>query len=189
VDSTRDRILAVSLSLFAERGYNAVGVQDICDASGVTKPTLYYHFGHKRGLLDAIAAERYGAFVREAQESVEYRGDVAASLSALMLTFLNSARNDAEFSRLRLCLAFSPASSEEHAAFKPFTEELYAALRRFFKDAARDHGNMAGRDLAYAASFIGTADAYSGLFLAGALDPDDAFVRRVVHHFMHGIFS
>jgi AcrR family transcriptional regulator len=189
MDSTRDRIFTVALSLFAERGYNAVGVQDICEASGITKPTLYYHFGNKRGLLDAIAAERYGVFVRSAAESAIYKGDVAASLVALMRTFLDSARSEADFTRLRLALAFSPPASEAHASFRPFTEELYASVRLFFRTAAVDHGNMKGRDLAYAASFIGTADAYAGLLLAGVLDPDDAFVRRVVHHFMHGIFS
>ncbi len=188
MDSTRDRILIEALSLFADRGYAAVGVQDVCEAAAITKPTLYYHFGSKRGLLEAIAAERYGAFA-EAVAACAYGGDVAAVLIALMRTFLASAREDAAFTRLRLALAFSPPESEAHAVFRPFTERLYASVRTLFAAAGRDHGNMAGRDLPYAASFIGTADAYVGLLLAGALDPDEPFVRRVVHHYMHGIFS
>jgi TetR/AcrR family transcriptional regulator len=189
MDSTRDRILSVALSLFAEQGYGAVGVQDICETSEITKPTLYYHFGSKRGLLEAIGAERYGPFVRTVAERGAYRGDVAASLVALMTSFLDSARGEAAFSRLRLSLAFSPPASEAHAVFRPFTDELYASVRGLFTAASLDHGNMKGRDLAYAASFIGTADAYVGLLLAGVLDPEDDFIRRVVHHFMHGIFS
>ena len=106
-----------------------------------------------------------------------------------MEAFLSFARADPAFTRLRLALAFSPPASEAHAVFRPFTEKLYDSVRRLFAAAARDHGNMAGRDLPYAASFIGAADAYVGLLLAGALDPDERFVRRVVHHYMHGIFS
>lgn len=189
MESTRDRIFEAALSLFSERGYNAVGVQDVCEASEITKPTLYYHFGSKRGLLDAIAAERYRVFADAVAASGVYRGDVAATLIALMNTFLDSARNESDFTRLRLALAFSPPASEAHAAFRPYTEELYTHLRGVFTAAAQDHGNMRGRDLPYAASFIGTADAYAGLLLAGVLDPDDFFVRRVVHHYMHGIFS
>ncbi len=189
MDSTRNRILVEALSLFADRGYAAVGVQDVCEAAAITKPTLYYHFGSKRGLLEAIAAERYGAFADAVDSSCAYGGDVAAVLMALMWTFLSSARADEAFTRLRLALAFSPPESEAHAVFRPFTERLYASVRRLFAAAARNHGNMAGRDLPYAASFIGTADAYVGLLLAGALDPDEQFVRRVVHHYMHGIFS
>ncbi len=189
MDSTRDRIFDEALSLFAERGYAAVGVQDVCEAASITKPTLYYHFGSKRGLLEAIASERYGAFVEAASAAASYRGDVSSSLVSLMGAFLAAARADASFTRLRLSLAFSPPASEAHAVFRPFTEKLYASVRELFTAAARDHGNMAGRDLPYAASFIGTADAYVGLLLAGALDPDEAFIRRVVHHYMHGIFS
>lgn len=189
MSTTREHILETALARFAARGYNAVGVQDICLASGITKPTLYYHFGSKKGLLEAIAAERYGAFVRRVKAEGGYRGDVGASLSGVMKVFLSYARREPDFARLRLAIAFSPPESEEHAAFLPHTERLYAALRGLFADAADDHGNMRGRDLPYAASFIGAADAYVGLLLADALDPDDGFVDRVVHHFMHGVFS
>ena len=39
---------------FYEKGYDAIGVQEIADAAGVTKPTLYHYFGSKYGLLQAV---------------------------------------------------------------------------------------------------------------------------------------
>ena len=36
----RERILETALELFYARGYDAVGVQEIAEKSGVTKPTL-----------------------------------------------------------------------------------------------------------------------------------------------------
>lgn len=189
MDDTKTRILEVALTQFAARGYEAVGVQDVCTSSGITKPTLYYHFGSKKGLLEAIEEDRYRSFVAQVGAKGCYAGDVQASLLAILKVFLDSARRDADFSRLRLSLAFSPPESEQHAVFRPTTELLYKKVRALFVAAANDHGNMKGRDLPYAASFIGTADAYVGLLLAGSLDPADAMVRRVVHHFMHGIFS
>lgn len=189
MDDTRERILGMALREFSARGYNAVGVQDVCTASGITKPSLYHHFGSKRGLLEAIATEHYAPFVAEFSERAKYQGDVQTALYEGMSAFLRSARSQPEFARLRLALAFSPPDSEEHSVMRPGTERLYSATRQLFASASKDHGNMKGRDLPYAASFIGTADAYVGLLLAGSLDPTDAFVRRVVHHFMHGIFS
>jgi len=189
MDDTRNRILATALGSFASRGYNAVGVQDICSASGITKPTMYHHFGSKRGLLETIAAERYAPFVGEFAERTAYRGSVDDSLMAGMKVFVRSAREEPDFARLRLALAFSPPDSEEHSVMRPCTERLYATARSVFTAASRDHGNMKGRELPYSAAFIGTADACVGLLLAGALDPTDAFVKRMVHHFMHGIFS
>ena len=48
----RDHILDCALRLFAARGYDAVGVQEIVELAGLTKPTLYHYFGSKRGLLE-----------------------------------------------------------------------------------------------------------------------------------------
>ena len=60
-DDTRAELLDRALDLFAAYGYDGVGVQQICSAAGVTKPTLYHHFGSKRGLLEALIDERLGA--------------------------------------------------------------------------------------------------------------------------------
>ena len=46
-----DRILETSYRLFQEKGYNAVKVNDICDACGISKPTFYHYVGSKDELL------------------------------------------------------------------------------------------------------------------------------------------
>lgn len=40
--------------LFARKGFDATSVREIVAAAGVTKPTLYYHFGSKEGLAQAL---------------------------------------------------------------------------------------------------------------------------------------
>src|SRR3954469_18111690 len=47
-------IAQVAARLFAARGYDATPVREIVEAAGVTKPTLYYHFGSKEGLAQAL---------------------------------------------------------------------------------------------------------------------------------------
>ena len=54
VDKTMDRVL----STFWEHGYEATSVDDICDASGLSKSSLYATFGDKRDLL-LRSLERY----------------------------------------------------------------------------------------------------------------------------------
>ncbi|MFA6508812.1 MAG: TetR/AcrR family transcriptional regulator [Treponemataceae bacterium] len=189
MDETRERILSTSRALFADRGYNAVGVQEICLLSGITKPTLYYHFGNKIGLLNAVASDLYLGFIAALKEEGSYKGDLAVSLTGSLRVFLRYAAERPDLMRLRLTLSFSPPSSEEYSVMSPYAERLYEFFKEVFRSASEDHGNMKGRESAYAASFIGTADAYAGLRLAGALEPDDQFIRRVVHYFMHGVFS
>lgn len=48
-----ERILAAASRLFYERGIRAVGVNTIAERAGVTKVTLYAHFGSKDGLVAA----------------------------------------------------------------------------------------------------------------------------------------
>lgn len=189
MDDTKERIRSIALARFAERGYNAVGIQEICLLSGVTKPTLYYYFASKRGLLETIAGDEYGAFLAAVEQASAYEGDLSKTLIACMRVSLRFASEKPDFMRLRLSLSFSPLQSEEHEIMRPYSERLYEAFKRLFRRAAEDHGNMRGRELAYAASFIATSDAYAGLALADAFLADDDFVKRAVHYYMHGIFS
>ena len=51
-------ILNKATELFSAKGYDGVGVQEICTESKITKPTLYYYFQSKTGLLSAIIKEK-----------------------------------------------------------------------------------------------------------------------------------
>jgi len=53
VDS-RAGLLHAALEPISRKGYDAVGVQEIAEAAGVAKPTLYHFFGSKGGLLEAL---------------------------------------------------------------------------------------------------------------------------------------
>jgi len=53
-ETSRERILAVAARLFAERGFAATSVDAVCRESGFSKPTIYWHFGSKQGLLVAV---------------------------------------------------------------------------------------------------------------------------------------
>ena len=45
--NTKEKILLISLHLFAQNGYEATSVADIAEAVGVTKGALYKHFKNK----------------------------------------------------------------------------------------------------------------------------------------------
>jgi AcrR family transcriptional regulator len=185
----RETILERALGLFSERGYEAVGVAELCEVSDVTKPTLYHYYGSKRGLLDAILAERGGRLASLVEAAAAYGHDVPSGLERIALAFARSAREDAPFARLRLALSFAPPSSEGGMAATALNDGIFADVEAFFREAAKDHGNMRGRSRPYAAAFIGTIDTYVGLYLAKRSPLSDEVVRGAVRQFMYGIFS
>lgn len=51
--SRREQLLKEAVTLFAERGYAAVGVDDIAAAAGMAGPSVYHHFNSKQDILVA----------------------------------------------------------------------------------------------------------------------------------------
>ena len=50
----RDSIVDTSARLFAERGYHATGINDLCESNDLGKGALYHYIGSKEELLAAI---------------------------------------------------------------------------------------------------------------------------------------
>ena len=62
---TRERIVRAAADLLATGGREAVSTRVVAAAAGVPTPTIYRLFGDMRGLLDAVAAFEFAAYLRE----------------------------------------------------------------------------------------------------------------------------
>ena len=54
---TKERILTIAQELFCARTYAGTSIADIAGRLGTSKAALYYHFGSKEDILDALLAE------------------------------------------------------------------------------------------------------------------------------------
>src|SRR5947207_7521250 len=50
----REDVLAAAAKVFSERGYHGASMQDVANAAGMQKASLYHHVGQKEDLLYAI---------------------------------------------------------------------------------------------------------------------------------------
>ena len=84
-EGTRLRILDAANLLLVERGYHGVGLETVAAAAGVTRQTVYDHFGSKAGLLGAMVArnEEVAGLQRHLQKVVA-QVDGMAMLRAML---------------------------------------------------------------------------------------------------------
>lgn len=69
--SSKDKILQVAASEFAEKGFSGARVDEIAKAAGVPKSLIYYHFKSKEEILEVLMArflEEYEAILSTASE-------------------------------------------------------------------------------------------------------------------------
>jgi AcrR family transcriptional regulator len=187
--TNREKILEKSIELFASKGYDAVGVQEIVDSVGVTKPTLYHYFGSKQGLLDMLLKEQFSLLEESSRVAMEYAGDITLTLQKITKVYFEFAQAHPAFYRLALILWFAPAESDGFRAVVPYNMRQQEKMEKIFLAAAKDHGNMKGRHQRYAATFLGMMNTYIALALNGYSELNDPLMRHAVHQFMHGIFS
>jgi AcrR family transcriptional regulator len=65
---TREAIAAAARALFAERGFDAVTVEEIAEAADVSRKTVFNHFPAKEDLVFAAGAERLAGLVAAIRE-------------------------------------------------------------------------------------------------------------------------
>lgn len=75
VSAAAERVLETASELFYRDGIRATGVDTIVERSGVTKMTLYNHFGSKDELVAAYLRRREGRWRERLERAVESSAD------------------------------------------------------------------------------------------------------------------
>jgi TetR/AcrR family transcriptional regulator len=187
--NSRAGLLRAALTLFAARGYEAVGVQEIATKTGVAKPTLYHFFGSKCGLLEALFDEHATKLNEAVRQAADYMGDLPLTLDRIVMAYIEFASREPLFYRLELALYFASRDSEAHQVAVKYYAQRQATIENVFQKAIRDHGNLRGRHQRYAVTLVGIVNSYVALQLDGYVIITDRLRREIVHQFSHGIYS
>jgi AcrR family transcriptional regulator len=79
----RDTIIDTSAHVFAQNGYHATGLTELCEANGLGKGTLYHYIGSKETLLAAIHDRVMDEVMAGAERVAATDGSPSAQLSML----------------------------------------------------------------------------------------------------------
>lgn len=194
--TSKENILLASLELFANSGFDGVGINEITQLAGITKPSLYYFFGSKEGLFTALL-ERYFAVLNESVKSAsaynavpeEYFDDVYATLKNIVLAYFDFAQSNRLFYQLILDVTSAPPSSNAARLSGTFLAEQRRLLHNAFSAFSSVHTNIQGKETFLSWSFIAIINAAIQLWLNGDEKLTPELAHSIVHQFMHGIYA
>jgi len=143
--STKSKVMEAALRIFAERGYAAASVRDIAALAGVTKPVVYYHFGSKAGLYQALLDQCLDASLdalKQAAQGPTVREQLVRFISA-MVTLSQSSTD-----RIRVVVqtySTAPGQIPENINFRERLTERFDWLRGIVQ-AGIDRGEIQAKD-------------------------------------------
>lgn len=187
----RSNILKWATELFYQKGYDAVGVQEIVNSAGTTKPTLYYYFKSKYGLLESVLAEFYEPFLEKLEQASEFQGDVPECLHNTCREYLRMALDNRKQYMFALSLVYSARENEAYKAARPYMIRAHEIIVKIFNKASHSLGNMNGRQQQFASGFEGIINFYL-IYYFEKNQPEidiDEVSSRLVKQFMYGIYS
>lgn len=183
----KDLITEKAIFLFSKRGYEAVGVQEICDVSGITKPTLYYYFKSKSGLLEHIANTKGKELLEKIKISLIYNHDFIKGLTDVLKAEIEFALKNPDFFDLHTTLLNSPEGSEQKNIYSQIILEIQKIFEDFFIDSCNEFGNMRGKEILYANLFHNNVVSTAILMTKGKFEYTDEVVYQIIHSLVYGM--
>lgn len=90
----RDRVLGRAHALFIERGFDGVSMQQVADASGMTKAALYYHFRDKEDLFGHVVRREFDRVATTLTAALREDGDLRTHLERVARQLFASVNSD-----------------------------------------------------------------------------------------------
>jgi AcrR family transcriptional regulator len=189
--SVRERLFKTALQAFAEHGYAEVSVDEIVRAAKTTKPMLYYYFGNKSGLYQAIAEESFGMLRAGYERAADPSIDPLERLRAFVLADFRTMRDNPHLARFIYRTAYSaPRDAPAIDYWKLFLPSFQMVTG--IVEAGQATGLIGpGPAPMLALPLFGLASIWSQVHLGadgfGGSMLDDAQAEAVVQYYLHGV--
>ncbi len=179
-------VARVAARLFAAKGYDATSVREIVEAAGVTKPTLYYHFGSKQGLAEALLTRPMAQFVARLRGLVEAEPEPMALLRRTFAEHMAFLHDEPDRARFFYAICFGANCASLQAEICSFGESIHREMIACARHAA-------GRGLIDPARVEDFAEMFRGTIIMASLDslfggrgPDPGLPDRIIRDLLHG---
>jgi AcrR family transcriptional regulator len=105
-------ILQAAETLFGERGYQGVSIDEIARTAGVAKGLVNYHFGNKENLLVHVLSKGITGMFAELEEGVRTQDTAKNRVQATIELYLTMAKSGPALTRMAMTAVFETSSTE-----------------------------------------------------------------------------
>jgi TetR/AcrR family transcriptional regulator len=184
---SNDRILKKALELFSEKGYDATSVREICEAAGITKPTLYHFYGSKEGVYRAIVDGALMRFQSDLIRSLGGDGSLRDRLVRMARTYVEGTLREPDLARFVMALIHNSPRSAPATDLVGFYQTILDALAAALDGAVSGGELRPGRTDVRLLVFMGAlGEAMHGHLLVGQPDLTPALAETLVDAVLEG---
>lgn len=169
---THQQILEAALGRFAQAGYEATSVAEICAAAGVSKGAFYHHFPSKQAVFLALLDD-WLAQIDSVLHTISLEQTTTAEVFFQMTSIMESIYDQAR-GKLPMFLEFWTQASHDPVIWSVLIEPYHHYqdyFRELFQKGIQD-GSIKGSDPDIGARAV--VSLALGLLLQGLLDPEGA---------------
>lgn len=186
-DAKRDTILTAAMEVFANYGFKKTTVGDIIRAAGVSRATVYKHFGDKDEIFDAVVEREIREMLAEDRRVLAGKTTTRERLKAVITVHADMIRTKVNVLRV---------TKERFAEIVPHTRErmehMTAEATALFEDIIQqgvESGEIEVEDVRLTA--IALLCAVKGVFMSAVMDAWDAerdvIIERMVDMLVDGL--
>ncbi len=172
-DARRADVVATAAGVFAARGYHATTIDDLIEATGLTRGGLYHYMDGKQDLLLAVLDELMAPLLERAQAIVDGPGSPEQQLRAIARLWIGHLADHRDhmviFNQERRTLEREVGWAHVRAARRRFEQLLGGVLERGIADGSFAIADPALARLALLGMGNHTAQWYAP---DGRLDPE-----------------
>ena len=138
--NTKQVILAAALDLFSTQGFEATSMQQIAEAVGIRKPSLYSHFAGKQEILDELTQtvmeqyEKHSLFAQADWDSPDFtsgKQDITEDdVLQMILKHFHYIVHDPQISKSRKMLTIEQFQNSKLKELQ--TKQNYTDVMRYF---------------------------------------------------------
>ncbi len=148
---TRERILVEASRLFALQGYHGTTTREIAGETGISQPSLFFHFSSKKAILEELCRLDLIPAVARMERLIAASGSPGAKLFAMVVGELRCILGSPY--DLRAHLSYEVLNDPDLATYRDLAERFDRLLRRIIR-AGQEAGEFIDVDAALAQEVV-----------------------------------